>query len=82
MMDFLRSRSLRPHFSKLPVISVVVIVDTVDPREDLIASALESGVDAVLRRPLEESSVIECLGEVLRRQASVEFVYKVKKVPP
>lgn len=43
----------------------------------MLASAVESGVDAVMRRPLESSILTSCVGEVLRRHAGVEFVYKV-----
>lgn len=43
----------------------------------MLASALDGGVAAVLRRPLDDSAIAACLGGVLRRHASVEFVYKV-----
>ncbi|CAM9319203.1 unnamed protein product, partial [Ectocarpus sp. 13 AM-2016] len=76
LMEFLRLRSLRPGLGKLPVVSVIVVVDPDDLRPELLASAMESGVDAVIRRPLERSSFTSCVGEVLRRHASVEFVYK------
>lgn len=77
-MEFLRSRSLRPGLGKLPVVSVAVVIDNNNPRPDLLASALESGVDAVLRRPLDRTIVTAGLGEVLRRHANIEFVYKVR----
>ncbi|CAM9531693.1 unnamed protein product, partial [Ectocarpus sp. 8 AP-2014] len=76
LMEFLRLRSLRPGLGKLPIVSVIVVVDPDDLRPELLASAIESGVDAVIRRPLERSSFTSCVGEVLRRHASVEFVYK------
>lgn len=78
LMDYLRLRSARPGFGKLPIVAVVVMIDANDPRPDLLAGALESGVDAVLRRPLERSVVTACLGEVLRRHANIELVYKVR----
>lgn len=46
-------------------------------RPDVLASAVESGVDAVMRRPLDASILTSCVGEVLRRHANVEHVYKV-----
>ena len=46
-------------------------------RPEMLASAFDSGVDAVLQRPLQKSVVTACVGEVLRRQANIEFVYKV-----
>ncbi|CAM9396146.1 unnamed protein product, partial [Ectocarpus fasciculatus] len=76
LMEFLRLRSLRPGLGKLPIVSVIVVVDPDDLRPELLASAIESGVDAVMRRPLERSAFTSCVGEVLRRHASVEFVYK------
>lgn len=76
-MDFLRHLSLRPDRRKLPVVSVVVVVDTDDPRPDLLESAFESGVHAMMRRPFQESDVITCLAAVLQRHARVESVYKV-----
>eukprot|EP00752_Nemacystus_decipiens_P017735 g15902.t1 len=69
-------RSLRPGLGKLPIVAVIVVVDAADPRPELLASAIESGVDAVMRRPLERAVLTSCVGEVLRRHASVEFVYK------
>ncbi|CBJ32014.1 expressed unknown protein [Ectocarpus siliculosus] len=76
LMESLRLRSLRPGLGKLPIVSVIVVVDPDDLRPELLASAIESGVDAVIRRPLERSSFTSCVGEVLRKHASVEFVYK------
>ncbi|CAM9429127.1 unnamed protein product, partial [Laminaria digitata] len=81
LMEFLRSRSLRLGLGKLPItihhiVSVVVVMDASDPRPEMLASALDSGVDAVLQRPLQKSVVTACVGEVLRRQANIEFVYK------
>eukprot|EP00903_Cladosiphon_okamuranus_P017020 g15687.t1 len=76
LMEFLRMRSLQPGLGKLPIVAVIVVVDTDDPRPELLASAIESGVDAVMRRPLERATLTSCVGEVLRRHASVEFVYK------
>lgn len=78
LMEFLRLRSLRPGFGKLPLVSVAVVIDPNDPRPDLLASALENGVDAVLRRPLDTALITTGLGEVLRRHANIEFVYKVR----
>lgn len=46
-------------------------------RPEMLASALDAGAAAVLRWPLDESAIAACLGGVLRRHASVEFVYKV-----
>lgn len=43
----------------------------------MLASALDGGAAAVLRRPLNESVIAACLGGVLRRHAKTEFVYKV-----
>lgn len=80
-MEFLRSRSLQPGLGKLPVIPVVVVIDSNDPRPDLLASALESGVETVLERPLDRKMLTANLGEMLRRRADVEFVYKVQKTP-
>eukprot|EP00904_Undaria_pinnatifida_P013541 jgi/Undpi1/9317/HiC_scaffold_26.g11775.m1 len=76
LMEFLRSRSLRPGLGKLPIVSVIVVIDAGDPRPEMLASAFDSGVDAVLQRPLQKSVVTACVGEVLRRQANIEFVYK------
>ncbi|CAM9260537.1 unnamed protein product, partial [Hapterophycus canaliculatus] len=74
--EFLRLRSLRPGLGKLPIVPVVVVVDPDDPRHEILANAIESGVDAIMRRPLDDSILTSCLGEVLRRHANVEFVYK------
>lgn len=79
LMEFLRSRCLQPGLGKLPVIPVVVVIDPNDPRPDLLASALESGVETVLERPLDREMLTANLGEMLRRHANVEFVYKVQE---
>ena len=33
-----------------------------------------------MRRPLERAVLTSCVGEVLRRHANVEFVYKVQTI--
>ncbi|CAN0037910.1 unnamed protein product [Scytosiphon promiscuus] len=76
LMEFLKLRSLRPGLGKLPIVPVVIVVDPDDLRPELLASAIDSGVDAIMRRPLDHSILTSCVGEVLRRHANVEFVYK------
>ncbi|CAM9143354.1 unnamed protein product [Discosporangium mesarthrocarpum] len=76
LMDYLKTRALSPVLGKLPVVAVVVVIDPADPRPELLAQALESGVDAVLLRPLDVKVVAACLGEVLRKHACIEAVYK------